>query len=375
MGKEVLIYNGKPVTLFTEATDLAAYLNPEVLKRKFGVTEVKYLMDENTEVHCYALIKKNNAEALGWNNSHEISIQSGEENKNLDTCSAIWKAMAGMDRKSLLVNLGGGVIGDMGGFAASLFKRGIRFINVPTTLLSQVDASVGGKLGIDFEGFKNYIGVFNDPEEVLIFPDFMKTLELKEVYSGFAEILKHALIKDADYWNVLKNTIQNEYTNQESLKVIFDWNTIIETSIKIKAAVVVNDPFEAGERRILNFGHTVGHAIESWLLANGRKEPHGHCIIAGMICEAYISTKLGYLSADALKEIEDTFNLLYPKLSLSSEALGAITALTFHDKKNENEEVLCALIDKIGHCLEKEKVSFELISESLSYYINGSNRI
>lgn len=370
-----MIYNGKPVTLFTEANDLAAYLNPEVLKKKFGVTEVKYLMDENTVTYCYSLIKDHNKDVLGLTNSHEIIILSGEENKNLNTCSSIWKAMAGMDRKSLLVNVGGGVIGDMGGFSASLFKRGIRFINVPTTLLSQVDASVGGKLGIDFDGFKNYIGVFNDPEEVLIFPGFMKTLDLKEVYSGFAEILKHALIKDVEYWNVLKNTIQKDYSNPESLITIFDWNTIIETSVKIKAAVVVNDPFEAGERRILNFGHTVGHAIESWLLANGRKQPHGHCIIAGMICEAFISTKLGYLSADAFKEIEDTFYRLYPKLNLSDEQLGSITGLTFHDKKNENDEVLCALIDKIGHCRQRDKVSFELISESLSYYINGSNSI
>ena len=207
------------------------------LLASFQPDKIAFLVDENTKAHCLPYFDLNESEL--------IVIQSGEIHKNLDTCQYIWGQMTefGFSRKSMLINLGGGVIGDMGGFCAATYKRGVRFINFPTTLLAAVDANIGGKLGIDFQGFKNHIGVFQDPDGVVICDKFLETLPKRELRSGFAEVIKHGLIYDKDYYQGLK---QNTFPD-------YNWNDIIKKSIGIKGAVVAEDPKEAGLRKILNF--------------------------------------------------------------------------------------------------------------------------
>ncbi|CAN0054518.1 unnamed protein product, partial [Chrysoparadoxa australica] len=251
--------------------------------------KVAILVDEHTSEHCLPLIEKGKHLV--------IETQSGEINKNLHTCEFIWRQLteAGFSRRSLLVNLGGGVIGDMGGFAASTYKRGIRFINFPTTLLAMVDANVGGKLGIDFMGFKNHIGLFNDPEKIMVFEAFLKTLPRRELRSGYAEVIKHGLIMDQSYWETIKTA------NFPSL----DWKKVIQRSIEIKSAVVLEDPKENGLRKILNFGHTLGHAVETWYLNHEKSLLHGEAIAVGMILEAHISMQKGLLNEECFYQIND----------------------------------------------------------------------
>ena len=216
-----------------------------------GYSKVAILVDENTKRDCLPKLPQ-------FENPIIIEIKSGEENKNINTCNFIWEQLTAQhfDRNSLLINLGGGVIGDMGGFAASTYKRGIDFIQIPTTLLAMVDASVGGKLGVDFNGLKNQIGLFNNPESVLIFPEFLETLPENQLKSGFAEVVKHALISDKNLWEELTSTTFDK----------LNWEAIILTSIQIKNNIILSDPFEKGNRKKLNFGHTFGHAVESYYL-------------------------------------------------------------------------------------------------------------
>ncbi|MCL4152909.1 UNVERIFIED_CONTAM: hypothetical protein GTU68_035655, partial [Idotea baltica] len=214
-----------------------------------------------------------------------IEIESGEINKTIETCVGVWEALSelGADRKSILINLGGGVLTDLGGFVASTFKRGIAFINVPTTLLSMVDASVGGKTGVDLGSLKNQVGVINQPVMVLVIPDFLDTLEERQLESGFAEMLKHGLIKDRQYWDDLK-----------MVSTLSEMKDHILKSVEIKNEVVLIDPTEQGLRKILNYGHTLGHAIESYFLASQEKSTllHGEAIAIGMITEGYLSHRL-----------------------------------------------------------------------------------
>jgi len=313
------------------------------------------LTDENTQQHCYPLIQK----ALPKEH-HLFTFPAGESHKNLETCASIWSEMteAGLDRKALCLNIGGGVLGDMGGFCASIYKRGIRFINMPTTLLSQVDASVGGKLGIDFEGLKNHLGVFNEPEFVLISPEFLKTLPENELRSGFAEIIKHGLIQDHTYFEMLN--FEDWKTN--------DWEYLIEHSVAIKKAVVQEDPKEAGLRKILNFGHTIGHALETHFLDGPNHLLHGEAIAAGMICEAWLSVQKTGLSQEDLSQIQEKLLQVYGKIQLSKNDFGAALDLCLQDKKNEGKEILFSLLENIGNCTYNIPVSRKEIEAALSYY-------
>ena len=238
---------------------------------------IAILVDEHTKMNCLDIFLK---ECL-INPKLIIEIHSGEEHKNLSTCEHIWQKLttAQIDRNSLLINLGGGVIGDLGGFAASCYKRGIDFIQVPTTLLAMVDASVGGKLAIDLENFKNQIGLFKSPKGVYIFPKFLQTLNQRQIVSGYAEIVKHALIADKDYWQLLMET---------SIEKI-NWEETIYHSITLKNNIVESDPFEENKRKILNFGHTLGHAIESYYLKKEKDILHGEAVALGMYLEAELS--------------------------------------------------------------------------------------
>ena len=321
-------------------------------------SHIAILVDEFTNKYCLPII-----EDLLPSNFTKILIKSGEHHKNLATCERVWDRMtnANMDRHSLLVNLGGGVIGDLGGFCASTYKRGIDFIQIPTTLLAQVDASVGGKLGIDFHGLKNHIGVFQLPKAVLIDPKFIDTLSIQQKKSGFAEIIKHCLIRDEQEWNVIR---------QQSFEEL-DLSKLIAHSVAIKEAVVLEDPKEAGLRKILNFGHTLGHAIETYLLDKGkRKILHGEAIAIGMIVEAFISHQRDLISLQELEEIESYLFENYGRVKLHPEEISKIIALTAQDKKNKGKEIRFSLLTGIGDCGYDIPVSSSEMKKAIQYYLN-----
>jgi len=321
-------------------------------------SHIAILVDEFTNKYCLPIIQD-----LLPTNFTKILIKSGEHHKNLATCERVWDRMtqANIDRHSLLVNLGGGVIGDLGGFCASTYKRGIDFIQIPTTLLAQVDASVGGKLGIDFHGLKNHIGVFQLPKTVLIDPKFIDTLSIQQKKSGFAEIIKHCLIRDEQEWNLIR---------QQSFEEL-DLSKLIAHSVAIKEAVVLEDPKEAGLRKILNFGHTLGHAIETYLLDKGkRKILHGEAIAIGMIAEAFISHQRDLISLQELEEIESYLFENYGRVKLHAEEISKIISLTAQDKKNKGKEIRFSLLTGIGDCGYDIPVSASEMKKAIQYYLN-----
>lgn len=324
-------------------------------------SKIFVLVDENTYENCLPLIENYLTKS---EKPYLINIKSGENYKNIITCQKIWKQLTEnkADRNSVLINLGGGVIGDMGGFCASTYKRGIDFINIPTTLLSQVDASVGGKIGIDFMGLKNQIGLFNNPEYVFIYPDFINTLNIKEKLSGFAEIIKHALICDHDYWKDIQN-LDN-----------IDWLDIINKSIQIKNNIVKSDPKEKNIRKKLNFGHTIGHAIESYSLDKD-KEPltHGHAIAIGMICESFISNKINNLSDHDLNEITNYISSKYNGYQINLSDFETIIGFMKNDKKNDNEKINFTLLKSIGNSNIDMYADSDLIYKSLELYNLNQN--
>ncbi len=316
------------------------------------------LTDENTAAHCLPLLK----EKLGDIDNYDlIEINAGEESKDIDFCIGVWKMLIdfGADRQSLMINLGGGVVSDLGGFAASTFKRGIDFVHVPTTLLSQVDASVGGKTGIDIDSIKNIIGTFTQPKAVFIEYEFLKSLPERQILSGLAEMLKHGLICDAAYWNKLKNSD----LSQPSAELVY-------RSVEIKNEVVIEDPKEMGIRKSLNFGHTIGHAVETYSLIhdNGQHITHGEAIAIGMICEAWLSHKKIGMSAADLAEITNVISGLYPKYFIEEGANEELFALMQKDKKNQNGKINCTLLKQIGQYSIDNICTEDELCESLKYY-------
>lgn len=322
-------------------------------------SKVLVLVDRNTAENCLPVFQK----LLPWLDDYDIiEVDPGEENKNIDFCIGIWQMMLdfGADRRSLLINLGGGVVTDMGGFAASTFKRGFDFVQVPTTLLSQVDASVGGKTGIDMGEVKNIIGTFTQPRAVFISTLFLESLDQRQLKSGMAEIIKHGLISDADYYHRVKN-LQPEAIRMEDIR----------HSVSIKNRVVLEDPQEEGLRKILNFGHTIGHAVEGHALVHDA-DPllHGEAIGIGMICEAYLSHRLNGLGQDELEDIVETFKNLYGLYPLDAANDDVLLAIMANDKKNVQEQIGFSLLKRIGEATYGQYVSRELILESLDYYRN-----
>lgn len=336
--------------LFTEN---AAETLSALLEQK-SYSKVAVLIDENTFKYCYPLIE-------GTLPDHTvIKINSGEINKNLETCTHIWQLLTDehFDRKSVLINLGGGVIGDMGGFCASTYKRGIDFINVPTTLLSQVDASVGGKLGIDFNGFKNHIGLFKEPGHIIIDLHFLETLPERELRSGFAEVIKHHLIADREGWKEL--SASDFHT--------LNWKTLVPHSVRIKQQIVAEDPIEGGLRKALNFGHTIGHAVESYLLNDDRGILHGEAIAVGMICEAHICYKKDLLQEQELEAISKFIMAVFPKILLTDQDREKIGTYLMQDKKNMGNVILAALLDGIGKAIWDQPIHQDEFFDALNYY-------
>ena len=325
-----------------KASDYSIFIGQESLQAYDfnSYNQLAILVDENTKRDCLPIfLKATNIDAI------LIEIPSGEEHKNLEKCQLIWNLLSSyhFDRNSLLINLGGGVVGDMGGFAASTYKRGIDFIQIPTSLLAMVDSSVGGKLGVDFAYLKNQIGVFNNPKAVLINPVFLNSLPKNQLLSGFAEVVKHALIADKRYWKEIKITPLEK----------MNWESIILQSVIIKNIIVTQDPLEKGERKKLNFGHTFGHAIESFYLKLGKPVLHGEAISLGMILESNLSKINNEEKLEIASFISNTFSI--PK----KPPLRALLEWMKSDKKNRKEKINFTLLNGIGSSIINQEFTFD----------------
>ena len=337
-------------------TELNNYLNSSNFSKIF------VLVDSQTHNHCLSSFLSR----LEINQEIEIiEIENGEINKTIETCTGVWNALSELnaDRKSLLINLGGGVVTDLGGFVASTFKRGIKFINIPTTLLAMVDASVGGKTGVDLGVLKNQIGVVSFSEMVLIDTNYLSTLPQNELRSGLAEMLKHGLIHDQKYWDKMSNLSQY---NQDDL------NMLIYESVQIKKDVVTQDPNEDGLRKTLNFGHTLGHAIESYFLSEKEKTTllHGEAIAVGMILACYISNKQEGFPANKLEYIKSTMLNMYGKVEFKDSDYQSIIDLLKFDKKNTHGNINFVLLEDIGKTKIDCIVENSLILDAFNYYIS-----
>lgn len=345
------------------------YFNSQVYKELSTYIKVSkpskifILVDTNT--HDYCLPKFLERLESGDVGIEIMEIPIGEEHKSIDICMGVWEALSeyNADRKSLLINLGGGVVTDLGGFVASTYMRGISYINMPTSLLAMVDASVGGKTGVDLGVLKNQIGLVNEGEIIGIDTSFLNTLPQNEMVSGFAEMLKHGLIYDKAYWNTL--------THLEDLD-ISDLDRLIYDSIVIKNQVVISDPKEQGLRKILNFGHTLGHAIESYFLDHTNKTPllHGEAIAIGMVLETYLSTKNCGLSVEELEIITNGIRKTFSKVEIHKNDQDHIIELLKYDKKNSHGIVKFVLLETIGKPKIDCVVNNDLILEAFDYYTN-----
>lgn len=292
-----------------------------------------------------------------------IEIEAGEINKTIETCTQVWHALTelGADRKSIIINLGGGMVTDLGGFVASVFKRGIDFINVPTSLLAMVDASVGGKTGVDLGTLKNQIGIITNPVAVITDIDFLETLPAAEMRSGLAEMLKHGLILDKEYW--IKFLDLSNLTTDDLL-------SLIHQSIQIKNSIVEQDPYEDNVRKLLNFGHTLGHAIESYFLDREGKNIllHGEAIAIGMILEANISLQKGLIGQQEYDEIKHTILSIFDKIHFSKTDIEEVIKLLAHDKKNAFGAVKFVLLEGIGKAIFNQPVENNLIIKAFEDY-------
>jgi len=338
-------------------SQLTAYL------KKSKPSTIFILVDSNTHNNCLNIF----LQKLETDVTIEvIEMEPGEENKNIETCSGIWSTLSelGADRKSLLINLGGGVVTDLGGFVASTFKRGISYINVPTSLLAMVDASVGGKCGVDLGNLKNQIGVINQPEMVLVDSNYLSTLPANEMRSGLAEILKHGLIASETYW---------EKANNLEALTLEDLDSLISESIEIKSSIVKKDPTEKNLRKTLNYGHTLGHAIESYFLINPNKTTllHGEAIAAGMIMATYLSNKKCNFPKNKLEKITLKIHEIYPKIALEKNDYDAIIELLKFDKKNSHGNIYFVLLKDIGEAELDITVAKPLLIEAMDYYLKN----
>lgn len=332
----------------------------QFLKQKV-YSDVKYfiIVDENTHRYC---LPKLITSADILKDAEIIEIESGESSKNIEICSGIWQTMLELegDRNSVIINLGGGVICDMGGFIASVFKRGIRFINIPTSLMAMIDAGIGGKTGVDIGLVKNQIGNFSNPEAVFIDTEFLTTLPKKEMLSGFAELIKYALIYDNALWKKVKETRPDEMPALEKL---------ILRCVEIKAQITDCDPFEKNVRKILNFGHTIGHAIETVFLDKGKKAlSHGEAVAHGLIMESYISGKIKGLPVKQVEEITKLIFSHFKPLKFSNDDIDNIIGTIRFDKKNSNGESRFTLIKDIGISCYGNPVDNITVKEAFIFY-------
>lgn len=347
--------NGYPIHFGENGYDL---LNELISKKKYSTIFV--IADSHSNEYCVPKFLPYLATEIPI---ELIEFESGEVSKNIETCVEIWTILTelGADRKSLIINVGGGVVTDLGGFVASTFKRGIDFIHIPTTLLSMVDASVGGKNGVDLGNLKNQIGVINVPQMVLIDTTYLETLPQNEMRSGLAEMLKHGLIHDKNYWEQFLDLGAADFA---------DFDALIYRSIEIKNEIVMQDPTENGIRKALNFGHTLGHAIESYFLESEHKQTllHGEAIAAGMILEGYISLQKNLISAHEYAQVKYVITDIFGTLDFGENDLEPILELLIHDKKNEYGSIQFALLDGIGKIAINQTADNDLIGAAFADY-------
>ncbi len=321
-------------------------------------SQIVVIVDEHTKLHCLPKIMS----IPSFKTAKIIEIKSGETSKSIHYAIDIWKTFTDMtlDRNSLIVNLGGGVVSDLGGFVAGVFKRGLPYINIPTSLLSMVDASIGGKTGVNYQGFKNQLGVFLNPEVVFIDASFLETLPKRDLYAGFAEIIKHALIMDAVLWNLLLTIQPEDILNNQD---------IIYRAVQVKSNIVNTDPLEKGIRKILNFGHTIGHAIESYSLSND-KSPllHGEAVAIGLICETYLSVIKNGLDQQKANLIYNYIRTLFPFYTIDPSIIPELINIIKQDKKNKNNRLNFTLISEIGKSIIDIDCDESLIAEGISFY-------
>lgn len=324
-------------------------------------SKIFVLVDNETKKYCFPLFLKK----IPLTPIEIITIPVGEIYKTMETCLFVWNTLSqkGADRQSLLINLGGGVVTDLGGFVASTYQRGISFINIPTSLLAMVDASIGGKNGVDLGNLKNQIGIIRDPKAVIMDSVFLKTLPKEHIISGMAEMIKHGLITSENY---LKKTWDFTIDNTSEAEELI-WESIL-----IKNDIVTQDPTEKGLRKTLNYGHTLGHAIESYCLEHPRKPTllHGEAIAIGLILETYISSEMFGFSKEKLNEISHKIIAIFPKVSFNDDDIEEITKLLIFDKKNTHGTIQFVLLNDIGESKTNCIVSNELIKKAFKFYKN-----
>jgi 3-dehydroquinate synthase len=336
------------------------HLNSFISANNFS--NIFILVDANTHEYCLPKLMSNLNTEIPL---EIIEIEAGEQHKTIDTCVGVWNTLSdlGADRKSLILNLGGGVVTDLGGFVACTFKRGIKYINIPTTLLAMVDASVGGKTGVDLGTLKNQVGIINSGEMVLIDTSFLETLPQNQLKSGLAEMLKHGLIYDRAYWNKLTDL---------SKLTLNDLDALIYESVEIKNSIISKDPFENGMRKHLNFGHTLGHAIESYFLSDPNTEEllHGEAVAIGMVLECFLSAELLQFPKEDLKTVSKVINNMYNSIEIKPTDHEAIIELLKYDKKNEHGNINFVLLEAIGKPKINCLVDNALIIKAFEYYKN-----
>lgn len=322
-------------------------------------SSIYVLMDENIMENCWPILSRSSAQAK---NAEILVIDSGEAQKDIEIVFQLWQTLTEYqaDRSSLLINFGGGVISDLGGFVASTYKRGIDFVNIPTSLLSMVDASVGGKTGVNLLHYKNQIGVFNQPQAIFVQANFLETLDDRQIMNGFAEMLKHGLIADSQHWKSLIKLVE---ITAETIA------PFIARSIEIKKEIVEQDPLEKNIRKSLNFGHTIGHLMESWSLEND-KNPllHGEAIAIGMLIESYLSVKKGILNALEFEEIKSIIGSFYVKYSISEGFMQTFEKILQQDKKKSGNQLNFTFVPAIGTFKINQNCTVEEIRESFIYY-------
>ncbi|MBF1627965.1 3-dehydroquinate synthase [Prevotella sp.] len=342
---------------------ISRHLKTELVE---AITECEHdrifvLVDETTNKLCWSLVK----DYLCLKDAQTIIIGATDRRKNLDTLVHVWESLqqGKATRHSLLINLGGGMVTDLGGFAASTYKRGINFINVPTTLLAMVDASVGGKTGINFGGLKNEIGVFNDAEFVLLDTNWLRTLDEENIRSGYAEMLKHGLIADDTMWAELINfnLVQPDLRQLASM---------LDKSVRIKERIVAEDPHEKGIRKALNLGHTFGHAFESWAM---KRQPvlHGYAVAFGLIAELYLATTQTDFPTERMRQTVNFIRAYYGSLPITCNDYPELIELMHHDKKNRGNEINVTLLGGIGDIRIDQTITEEDIKEALDFFREG----
>jgi len=337
------------------ASEAVTALEKQIKEYKKAGRTVFLLCDTNTQRDCLPLLRS----FVSFDFVDDmLTIPAGEENKNIQTATALWQELLdkNADKNTVLICLGGGVVCDMGGFVGATFKRGIDYVFIPTSLMAQIDACIGGKTAVNLGGIKNQIGLFHQPETVFTIPAFLDTLPEKEILSGFAEMLKHGLIADKIYWEKLA-TIRaiSQITSSESIK----------KSIYIKTSICNVDMYEMGERKKLNFGHTIGHALESFALLAGRALTHGESVALGMIAEAHISFQKKLISEEKFVSITDVLHRFFPPYPIENKDYSTILSYLQKDKKKVNNNLNFTLLDDIGSAVINQQVSQSEIKQAL----------